>query len=283
MPLQLMGAGGRFVHPVSFLQQLEELLHRHTGVGRTAQGEDLPQQHPEGPAADKQMERQTIRQTRSQQERQSISQTVSKIDGQSFRQTDRWRVSQSESMTVSQSDRQSYSHVTLVGVHSVKKSLGSHPLDRQTTLRKGGGATQLSVYHQQQQLTLDQSERSGDSRLWSSCSSRCGGCPWPGRSQRSSSRCPPSPGRCGPPGPCGCTKPMGKQLLLVGGGATVCPDPVVGRYLFGGKVLHPSSHLEGAGHQVLDRHVFHRNLVWVVAVLHSRRATSSQVLPQVPL
>lgn len=54
-------------------------------------------------------------------------------------------------------------------------------------------------------------------------------------------------------------------------------------YLLGGQVLHASGHLEGAGHQVLDGHVLHGDLVRVVAVLHARRAASSQVLPQVAL
>lgn len=48
---QLVGAVAGLVHPVTFLQQLEELLDRHAGVGRAAQREDLPQQHAEGPPA----------------------------------------------------------------------------------------------------------------------------------------------------------------------------------------------------------------------------------------
>lgn len=54
-------------------------------------------------------------------------------------------------------------------------------------------------------------------------------------------------------------------------------------YLFGGQILHASGHLVSAGHQVFDGHVLHRNLVWVVAVLHARWAPSSQELPQVAL
>ena len=48
---QLRGAGGGSLHAVAFPQQLEELLHRDPRVGGAPQGEHLPQQHPEGPAA----------------------------------------------------------------------------------------------------------------------------------------------------------------------------------------------------------------------------------------
>lgn len=44
-----MCAVGGFVHAVSFLQQLEELLDGDTGVRRAAQREDLPHQDTEGP------------------------------------------------------------------------------------------------------------------------------------------------------------------------------------------------------------------------------------------
>lgn len=47
--IQLMCAVGGFVHSVSLLQQLEELLHRDPWVGRPPQGEDLPHQDPVGP------------------------------------------------------------------------------------------------------------------------------------------------------------------------------------------------------------------------------------------
>lgn len=47
--LQFMGAVGRFVHPMSLLQQLKELLHWDSWVWWASQGEDLPQQHPIGP------------------------------------------------------------------------------------------------------------------------------------------------------------------------------------------------------------------------------------------
>lgn len=46
----------------------------------------------------------------------------------------------------------------------------------------------------------------------SSCSNRCGGCPGPGRSLRSSSRCLPSPGRSWQPGLCGCTEENGDPV-----------------------------------------------------------------------
>lgn len=49
--LQFMGAVGRFVHPMSLLQQLEEFLYGDPRVRRAPQGEDLPQQHPVGPPA----------------------------------------------------------------------------------------------------------------------------------------------------------------------------------------------------------------------------------------
>lgn len=59
--------------------------------------------------------------------------------------------------------------------------------------------------------------------------------------------------------------------------------PLACHHLLGGQVLHPPRHLESAGHQVLDGHVLHGDLVRVVAVLHPRRAPSAQVLPQVSL
>lgn len=46
---QLVGAGGGFVHAVTFLQQLEQLLHGNAGIRGTTQGEDLPQQNTERP------------------------------------------------------------------------------------------------------------------------------------------------------------------------------------------------------------------------------------------
>lgn len=45
-----MGAVGRFVHPMSLLQQLKEFLHWDSWIRRAPQGEDLPQQHPIGPS-----------------------------------------------------------------------------------------------------------------------------------------------------------------------------------------------------------------------------------------
>lgn len=51
-----MGARGGFVHPVAFLQQLEQLLHRDAGVRRAPQGEDLPKQHPKRPAVGRESE-----------------------------------------------------------------------------------------------------------------------------------------------------------------------------------------------------------------------------------
>lgn len=51
--LQLVSAVGRFVHPMSLLQQLEELLHWDSRVWRTSQGEDLPQQNPVRPSEPK--------------------------------------------------------------------------------------------------------------------------------------------------------------------------------------------------------------------------------------
>lgn len=47
--VQLMCAVGGFVHSVSLLQQLEELLHRDPRVRRPPQREDLPHQDPVGP------------------------------------------------------------------------------------------------------------------------------------------------------------------------------------------------------------------------------------------
>lgn len=44
-----MCAVGGFVHSVSLLQQLEELLHRDPWVRRPSQREDLPHQDPVGP------------------------------------------------------------------------------------------------------------------------------------------------------------------------------------------------------------------------------------------
>lgn len=52
-------------------------------------------------------------------------------------------------------------------------------------------------------------------------------------------------------------------------------------HLLGGQVLHAPGHLVGTGHQVLDGHVFYRNLVRVVAVLHAWGAAGTQVFPQV--
>lgn len=49
--LQLVCACRGFVHTMTFLQQLEQLFHRDAGIWRTSQGEDLPKQHPERPAA----------------------------------------------------------------------------------------------------------------------------------------------------------------------------------------------------------------------------------------
>lgn len=67
-------------------------------------------------------------------------------------QTHRQSVSQLDRQTVRETVSQSYSHITLVGVHSVKQSFGGHPLDRQATLRKRGGATQLRISKQQSTL-----------------------------------------------------------------------------------------------------------------------------------
>lgn len=47
---QLLRARRWFLHAVSLLQQLEELLDRDPGVRRPPEGEDLPQQDPERPA-----------------------------------------------------------------------------------------------------------------------------------------------------------------------------------------------------------------------------------------
>ena len=63
-------------------------------------------------------------------------------------------------------------------------------------------------------------------------------------------------------------------------GAAVGP---VRPHLPGRQVLHPTGHLVGAGHQILDGHVFHRHLVRVVAVLHARGPAGAQVFPQVAL
>lgn len=120
-------------------------------------------------------------------------------------------------------------------------------------------------------------------RLWSSCNSRCGGCPSPGQSPRSSSRCPPSPKRCEQPDLCGCTGPMRARVTNTQRPASHMTQAGMRGHLFGGQILHPSSNLEGTGHQVLDGHVLHWDLVRVVAVLHSRWAPSSEVFPQVSL
>lgn len=44
-----MGARGGFVHAVTFLQQLEQLLHGDARIRGPTQGEDLPQQDTERP------------------------------------------------------------------------------------------------------------------------------------------------------------------------------------------------------------------------------------------
>jgi len=51
--LQLMSARWGLVHTVTFLQQLEQLLHWDSGIWRAPQGEDLPKQNPKWPAADR--------------------------------------------------------------------------------------------------------------------------------------------------------------------------------------------------------------------------------------
>lgn len=47
--LQFMCAVGGFVHAVTLLQQLEELLDRDAGVWRTSQRKDLPHQNAKRP------------------------------------------------------------------------------------------------------------------------------------------------------------------------------------------------------------------------------------------
>lgn len=49
--VQLVCAVGRFVHPVSLFQQLEEFFHWDPWVRRAPQGEDFPQQNAVGPPA----------------------------------------------------------------------------------------------------------------------------------------------------------------------------------------------------------------------------------------
>lgn len=48
---QILRAGGGFLHAMSLLQQLEELLHRDSGVRRPSEGEDFPQQDSKRPPA----------------------------------------------------------------------------------------------------------------------------------------------------------------------------------------------------------------------------------------
>lgn len=48
---QLLGACRGFLHAMSLLQQLEELLHRDSGVRGPAEGEDFPQQDSKRPPA----------------------------------------------------------------------------------------------------------------------------------------------------------------------------------------------------------------------------------------
>lgn len=97
--LQLVGARGGLVHAVTFLQQLEQLLHGNAGIRGAAQGEDLPQQNPERPPG-------------TQTHAGSDESGCHGDDGKTA-----W-----------------YSHVTLVGVDPIKERLGSHPLDRQAPL-----------------------------------------------------------------------------------------------------------------------------------------------------
>ncbi len=52
-------------------------------------------------------------------------------------------------------------------------------------------------------------------------------------------------------------------------------------HLLGCEVFHATCHLVGAGHQVFEWHVLHRHLVGVVAVLHPRRTTHTQILSQI--
>lgn len=58
--LQFMCAVGGFVHAVSFLQQLEELLDRDTRVRRAAQREDLPHQNAKRPPEHRRKQRQYL-------------------------------------------------------------------------------------------------------------------------------------------------------------------------------------------------------------------------------
>lgn len=150
--------------------------------------------------------------------------------------------------------------------------------------RSGFKATsRLGLNHQKNAARIHGPVQSNRLRLWSSCNSRCGGCPSPGQSLRSSSRCPPSPRRCEQPDLCGCTGPMRAGVSKTQPPASHVTEAGTRGHLFRGQILHSSSHLEGTGHQVLDGHVLHWDLVWVVAVLHSRRAPRSEVFPQVAL
>lgn len=98
---QLVRAVGGFIHAVSFLQQLEELLHRDARVGRATQREGLPHQDAERPP-----------ERRSKPISQLWKRRKCSFFGEVF-----------------------HSHVTLVCVDSVKQGLRSHPLDWQPSLQ----------------------------------------------------------------------------------------------------------------------------------------------------
>ena len=61
--VQLVGAVARLVHAMALLQQLEQLLHGDARVRGAPQGEDLPHQHPERPAAETETHRGGVRVT----------------------------------------------------------------------------------------------------------------------------------------------------------------------------------------------------------------------------
>lgn len=247
---------------MTFLQQLEQLLHGHAGIWGTTQGEDLPQQNTERPP-----ETQTHR-------------------------FPRCRFPQSSEPSSEKLAR--YSHVALVRVDAIKERLRSHPLHWQTPLEGKKSRFKVTarwkikisvrvIPLRQNQNVIYWLVQNKHLRLWSSCNSRYGGCPSPGQSRRSSSRCPPSPKRYEQPDLCGCTEPTRGRVTNVQRPASHVTRAGRRGHLFGGQILHSSSHLEGTGHQVLDGHVLHWDLVWVVAVLHARRASCSEVFPQVSL
>lgn len=102
---QLLGAGRRFLHAVSLLQQLEELLHWDSRVRRPPEGENLPQQHSERPPA--------------------------AAGGAGAR----YRKGFGPTRHLQTRKQTADSHVALVRVDAVEQGLRCHPLHGETTLQ----------------------------------------------------------------------------------------------------------------------------------------------------